>query len=149
LLLAVNLILAAAIAGSIAAALAPLEQAAPARPAVGAQPASAPSPQERLGPLESYAPIYENDLRRPLRDTPASQAAAPTVAPPPIRLTGTAMEAGSSFGIFRTSTNEVKLAGVGETVEGAEITEITANAATVKYNGQTFTLRVREEGAKP
>lgn len=138
LLWAVNLAMLAGLACSVAWEMAPLEQASPPK-AAGPRRVAPAAARPRVGPLEDYAVIYRQDLRRPLVDAPL----VPTqpVAPPPIHLTGTAVDADSSVAFFRTSKGEARMASVGDTVEGVEVVEIKADLAKVKFNGQTFTMR--------
>ena len=146
LLLAIDVVLVAAIAGFVAIALAPLGQADVTEADATLRPTSAPA-SSHIGPLDEYAVIYQRDLARPLYDAPPAVVVTPTVALP-IRRTGVMGEPGSYYGMFATSTNETKLAGAGDTVEGVEILEVTGNSATVRFGGKTSKLTKQEE-AKP
>jgi hypothetical protein len=101
-----------------------------------------------LRPIQDFAVIYQKDVRKPLFDAKPVAAEAP---PPPklsARLTGTVVEPGYTYAIFRTSAGETKLVRIGQSIEGAEVTAINEASATVKYAGQELTLPVeRKEGA--
>ncbi len=99
-------------------------------------------------PLAHFAIIYERSLRKPLFDAPPP---TPLAAPPPpapkltVTLTGTVIEPGNTYALFKDQGESVKLVGVGETIAGAEVLQITEGSATVRFNGQEMTLTV----AKP
>jgi hypothetical protein len=103
-------------------------------------------PGKATGPAGNCAVIYETNLRKPLFD-PAPVVAQPVAPPPPpkleVILTGTAVDPGSTYGLFKLKTGEVKLVSVGELVEGAEVLAIDERSATVKHFGQTITLKVQ------
>lgn len=144
LLWAVNAVLALAILASGGLALAPLG------PSVRDAPAPAPAPAVAAAetppvPLDAYDVICQRDLRGPLFDTAAPQA-APAAPMPPFHLTGTAVEPGFSFGLFRNSQGESKMVGVGESIDGAELVAVTEQAVTLKFGGRSVTMTVEKEG---
>ncbi len=100
-------------------------------------------------PLSAYAVLYDKDLLRPLYD------AAPTVAaktPPPkptVTLVGTVIEQGFTYAMLRTKDGQVKMVAAGQTVEGAEVTEITSDSTTVRFGGQTHTLKIQKGESGP
>ena len=105
---------------------------------------------QALRPLNSYEAIYRRDLRKPLFDP---VVVAEVKAPPPkpkltIRLTGTAVEPGFSYAMFRTAGGQDKLVSVGQTLEGAELTEIRSDGATVRFNDELLQLAI-EKGSSP
>lgn len=95
----------------------------------------------------SYAVIHQTDLRKPLFD-PAPVAAAPPAPPPKPKLeavlTGTAVDPGSTFGIFRTRAGDTRLVEVGQVVDGAEVIGIEEGKATVRFHGDILVLTVKE-----
>lgn len=96
----------------------------------------------------NYAVIYQTDLRKPLFD-PTPVVAAPAAPPPKPRLeavlTGTAVDPGSTFGIFRTKSGDTRLVEVGQSVDGAEVIGIEEGKATVKFHGDILVLTVGKE----
>ncbi len=102
-----------------------------------------------MEPASAYAVIYQHDVRRPLYDPPPVKVAKPKPRQPKltIQLTGTVIEPGSAVGLFRTSDSRHKFAGVGDSVEGAEVLSVVAGSATVRFEGRTFTLDVPRKGA--
>jgi hypothetical protein len=109
-------------------------------------PAPASPPAQARPPLSSYAVIYARDLQEPLFDAAAGER---PVARPTVALAGTVVQPGNTFALLRTKAGQVQWARVGETVEGAEVTEITADSATVKFAGNTFTLKIEKQGSGP
>ena len=103
-------------------------------------------------PLSAYAAIYKRELRKPLFDPkPAAVAKARTKAPPPkpkltITLTGTVIEPGFTYAMLRGKSGEVKFVSIGQTLDNAEVTAVTANSATVKFHGDSITLKVNKGG---
>ena len=55
-----------------------------------------------------------------------------------------AVEAGNSFGMFLTNSGELKMAGVGETIDGVEIVSIAEDSAVVRSGGKLVTLTVEK-----
>jgi hypothetical protein len=98
-------------------------------------------------PLASFEPAWSLPLRRPLIDPPAPAvlpAAATQPGRPPnlmVRLIGTIIDGRRPRGVFLVGLAGVEIKTVGERAGGAEILRIDDNAATLSYNGQTFTLR--------
>ena len=128
-----------AMAGAIYIALQPVEVdtgvSPKARPAAAQQ-----ADVVQARPPSDYAVIYRTDLRQPLFDAPVSTA--PAVAPVlPLRLAGVFVETGHSYALFRTLTGDQKMLSVGESFEGVEVTAIDATSASVKFSGQTITLK--------
>lgn len=102
----------------------------------------------RVGPLELYAVIYERDIRKPLFD-PKPIRTVKVEPPKPkltIRLIGTAVEPGFTYGLFRTKSGESKLVSIGQTIGGAEVTAVGEGTATVKFHGELITLKVESKG---
>ncbi len=102
-------------------------------------------PNENL-PLSAYAVIYEADLQRPLYD-PGPVAAKPAPPPKPtITLVGTVIEEGFTYALLKTRAGQVKMASVGQTVDGAEVVGIAADSATIRFAGRTHVLTMQKEG---
>ena len=146
LLIGVNAVLAAGLAATFAAALWPSRQSPAALAAGRPQSSAAAADAADVEPAAAYAVIYERDVRLPLHDPLPVKAAKPREPRLTIQLTGTVIEPGSSLGLFRTSDKRHKFAGVGDTVEGAEVLSILEGEATVSFGGRTFTLKVPRKG---
>ncbi|MCC7409034.1 MAG: hypothetical protein IT442_13270 [Phycisphaeraceae bacterium] len=84
---------------------------------------------------ESLLALGSLPLRRPLYDTAAVTAAAPTKVVPPLRvkLLGTVIEPGQSVAIVQDSTGKTLFLDVGQTVEDATIQSIEPDRVTVRY----------------
>ena len=123
----------------------PLERLEESGGAVGA---SAETPEETAGeasPLSAYAVIYERDLQRPLFDP---KPAAPEKKPPPkptVTLVGTVIAPNGARAVLKTQGGQIKMATVGQTVEGAEVLEVTADSATIRFAGHTHTLAIQKK----
>ena len=100
---------------------------------------------ENARPAAAYAVIYQRDLRKPLFDAVAAVAAAPPKPQLNVTLMGTAVDPESPYGIFSDKSGRTRLVSVGQTIDGALVLEITDSAATVKFNGETITLRMKKE----
>lgn len=92
--------------------------------------------------------IWDRDLTKPLFDPKPIVVNTP---PPPkpkltVRLTGTALEPGSTYGFFQTPSGDTKLVEIGQVVEGAKLLSLTADSAVVEYYGDQITLMVEKEG---
>jgi hypothetical protein len=144
LLWAVNAALAAALAASLASAFWPLR---------GGQAGSLPSAErDKAGTpqrpaaqtLEDYAVIGRRDLRAPLFDTPPA-----TLAPKPpmlnVELTGTSVEGANSLAMFRTPDGQIKIAGVGQAIDGAKVVEIKAHSVILRFGSQLIELNVVQD----
>lgn len=98
----------------------------------------------QVGPLKAYAVIYRRDLRKPLFDP---KPVIPLTIEPPrpklaVRLVGTAVEPGFTYGLFRTKSGRTELVSVGQKIEGAEVVSVGDGTATVKFAGELITLKV-------
>lgn len=103
----------------------------------------------QVGPPELYAVIYERNIRKLLFDP---KPIKPVKVEPPkpkltIRLIGTAVEPGFTYGLFQTKSGESKLVSVGQKIDGAEVTAVGEGTATVKFHGELITLKVEPKGA--
>ncbi len=123
----------------------PDDTAARAEHADGGPEQSADAPEEKT--LAYYAVIGERNLRREL--FPREKAApAAKKKPLPFTLTGTAVSGDGATAFLRTRNGEVKMAGAGETVEGAKITAIHDDRIDVEFNGEQKTLTIAGEGGR-
>ena len=98
--------------------------------------------------LVALRPRLERDLQGPLWDPPPVPEPPPPVPPPPpplrLRLLGTVVEPGRSRAIFMTGSNEIVFAGVGQTLENAEVEAIERDGVRVHYLEESRTLTVEE-----
>lgn len=119
----------------------------PLESASGPAAAAADAPEETnsdASPLSAYAVIYERDLQRPLFDP---KPAAPKKKPPPkptVILVGTVIAPGAARAVLKTKAGRIKMATVGQTVDGAEVLEVTADSATIRFAGHTHTLAIQK-----
>jgi hypothetical protein len=114
------------------------DSAADPPPPAPIQPAAKPRP-----PLSAYSVIWARDLQQPLFE---AQAAA-RVINPPVTLSGTVIQPGNTYALLRTKGGQVRWAQVGETIDGAEVTEIAADSATIRFSGEAFTLKIDKQGS--
>ena len=150
LVLAANAALAAGIALTLAWAIWPGELPDPSHGQMLGRAAGQAAHEESETFCGDYSAIYQADLRAPLFDAPPVQmppASAPAVVVP-VRLLGTIVEEGFSYAMLRGAGGESRTASIGETVDGVEILSIAASSATVRYSGQTMTLKVEAEEPK-
>lgn len=94
-----------------------------------------------------YGPIFGRPLRAPLFPAPPKLASPPPPPKPPkldAVLTGTAVEPGFTYALFRTRGGSDKLVRIGEAIENGTLTAVTADSATVKIGEQTLTLTVEK-----
>ena len=66
--------------------------------------------------------------------------------PLPFVLTGTAVDDDESTAFLRTRNGQLKIAGIGETVESAKIVEIEKDSIVVEFNGDRQTLKIEPKG---
>src|SRR5579884_4160024 len=105
---------------------------------ISSPPAEAPA----LPPLEWFEPGWRAALRGPAAsdDTIAASPHQSTKpAAPMLRLVGTIMDARRPRGIFVVGLASIEVKAVGDKAGGADILRIDDNAATVSFNGATFT----------
>lgn len=154
LLILVNAALAAAaVACAFSLALAPLEIPDPSSSSDKPMGAAANDSNAPLRPLAWYAVIHGRDLRKPLYDPKPIVIVKPPPKPKPkpkltVRLMGTAVEPGFTYGLFRTKSGKDSLVSVGESIEGAEVVSIADGSATVRFHGEMITLRVQKKGPR-
>ncbi len=108
------------------------------------------SANETQPPLEEYAVIYSRDLRKPVFDIKPPD---PIKVEPPkpkfkATLTGTVLEPGFTYALFRTSSGEDKLISVGQSIEDAEVTAIESETVTLNFHGDVLKLTVKQDGDK-
>ena len=146
LLFATSVALAAAAAISAVGLIAwPVESpqaAATSRPA-----SRRPATTGRAGGLDDYAVIYQRSLRKPLFDAPLPTTVIVEQPKPQltIKLIGTAVEPGFTWALFKTKSGEEKLVAPGQSLEGAELIEVSQGSATVRFAGELVTLKVQKE----
>jgi hypothetical protein len=140
---------AATLAAALAAVAWPIEpfdaDAADVAPAAGAaEDVRPPRP-----PLDAYAALWQRDLLGPLFDPKPVAVPAPPKPKPTVRLVGTVIERTVSYALLRDKGGAVRMASVGQAVDGHEVLEVTAASATIRFGGETYTLKVEaEEGSK-
>jgi len=148
LLLLANAALVVAIAASLgAAAYLPLSAVGEMPRTDAASPVAEGPSAPRLAPLDTYRVIYQRDLNRPLFDPPPAPVvrAAPPAPQLTLRLIGTVVEPGFTYGVFRTSGGQEKLVTPGETIDGAEVMAIGDGTATVRSHGRVLELKVEKQ----
>lgn len=97
-----------------------------------------------LPPLSTYAVVYGRDLQRPLVDpTPRTPERKPP-PPPPVALVGTIVESQGTRALLKTKAGRIKMASVGERVDEAEVVEVGATSATIRFAGHTYTLNIEK-----
>lgn len=101
-------------------------------------------------PPEEYAAIYSRDLRKPVFDIKPPD---PIKVEPPkpkfkATLTGTVLEPGFTYALFRTSSGDDKLVSVGQSIEDAEVTAIESETVTLNFHGDVLKLTVKKDGGK-
>ncbi len=101
-------------------------------------------------PLSAYSAICQRELRKPLFDAKVSVVST-AKAPPPkpklaVTLTGTVIEPGFTYAMLRGKSGQVKFVSVGQVIDDAEVTEITSSSVTVKFHGDSITLKVSKGG---
>jgi type II secretory pathway component PulC len=109
-----------------------------------AAPTAQPAPLVRKVPLIAYETISKRNLLQPLYDSAAPNQPPPK---PSVKLVGTVIEPGFTYAMLKTKEGQVKGVSVGETVDGAEVTEVKADSVTVKFAGEMHTLKVEGQGA--
>ena len=99
-------------------------------------------------PLSVYVALSSRDLRKPLFDDGTGLRAAdkPKLA---LKLLGTVLDPGRNCGIFLNKSGQTKFIKVGETLDGAEITALNDQTATVLFHGETIILEVSKKGGQP
>lgn len=98
--------------------------------------------------LEQFASVWNRDLRRALVDAAGAADASPTNQGPPVqfRLVGTVVELGHSYAVLIGSAGRMELKALGESLDGAEVTEIRDGSITVRHNGREVVLQVPKPG---
>lgn len=139
MLIAINVLLAAALAGAVALAVIPLNDEAAVEPIAQAR-RGAGGTVQTVAPLAKYAVIYERDLRGGLGDEPEPDDAdvepqVQTGPMPSFQLLGTAAEPDDGFVMLQTQDG-IKMVGVGEEYEGVLIVSVDEESATVKFQGR-------------
>ena len=145
-----NAALMACVAAAAAGAFLPLDEAASNGPLRGPdQDAMKSAGDKPIQPLSDYAVIYQRDLRNPLFDAaPVKVVAGPSAPSLKVRLTGTVVEPGFSYGLFLTPTGQLRLVTIGGVIEAAEVVAITERSATLRYQGRLVTLTAEKREPK-
>jgi hypothetical protein len=145
LLWTLNAVLAAAIVGSAAGFLCwplPKFDAGPAAPPTA--PRAATAKDRPL--LSAYAVIYQQDLLAPLWDVVETKAPPPQ---PAVTLAGTVIQPGFTYALLKNKAGEIKWVAVGQALDGAEVLEIAADSAVIRFGGSTYTLKIQKERSGP
>jgi len=100
--------------------------------------------QDRL-PLSAYAVIWNKNLQQPLYDPKPAVVAEKPPPKPALTVVGTVIEEGFTYALVKTQGGQVKMARVGQTVDGAEVLVVTADSVTVRFAGQEHVLKVEKE----
>ena len=100
--------------------------------------------RDRL-PLSAYAVIWNKNLQRPLYDPKPAVVAEKPPPKPTMTVVGTVIEEGFTYALLKTQGGQVKMARVGQTVDGAEVLVVTADSVTVRFAGQEYVLKVEKE----
>lgn len=95
-------------------------------------------------PLKEYGVIFARDLRTPLYDPKPVEVVK---APPPkpqltVDLVGTVLEDGFTYAILKNRSGKTSFVSIGESLDGAEVTKIEKDSATVKFSGESIVLKV-------
>lgn len=127
---------AAILATALQADIAPHSTASHREDAVASPYETAPQP---LPALDAFEPLWIIDLRRPLYDPPPLQPARAEPPPPPpvhIKLTGTILAPDHALAILELRGGEIRMLGIGEHADGAEILEITPDYIRIMHHGR-------------
>ena len=139
-----NAAFAATCLGSVAAlVLVRLDEPDAARLAPAPAAGRAAAPAARKAPPVPYELVASRNLLQPLYDSVAPNQPPPK---PTVKLVGTVVEPGFTYALLKTKDGQVKWAPVGETVEGAEVTEVKGDSVTVRFAGEMHTLKVEGQG---
>lgn len=105
--------------------------------------------KEALPPLKEFDSFSRLDLRPALFDAPPPPPADPKPVaapkrPPPInfKLTGTILEPENSYALFLNPKGVVEFKKTGETIEGAEVLEISPDKVTVLYQEERIVMKI-------
>jgi hypothetical protein len=129
----------------------PARQAAVQTPPVALGVASA-NPAPAAHPARAALPAWS-----PSTDTPAApaapaapqapKAAAATPPGPAILLVGTVVDRDPHYALLRTNDGNTRMAKVGDVIAGAQVTAVTRQDATVRFQGRSYTLTVAAQVA--
>ncbi len=136
---------------------------APQKPRPTETAADEPTPHKQVDLKAAY---WSKRLQRPTIDPPpvvtTPKPVAPTVVAPPkppptlpnVELLGTIIDSEQTYGIFQIGSGQTAASTLVETLKpgdklpgpnkGAELVSVTDNQAVVKYQGQEFTLKVKD-----
>jgi len=97
------------------------------------------------GPLADYAAIWGGNPRGSIYPPPPPP---PPVArkkkPLTVRLTGTVVEPGFTYAILCGKSGQSKFVAIGQSLDGAEVVEVAADSATVRFDGESIVLKKTE-----
>jgi len=102
--------------------------------------------QQEAEPLGAYGVIFQKNLRGPLFDPkPPPVVSRPAEEPKSnLHLAGVVLEKAFAYAIIMGKSGTSKLVQVGETIDRAEVVDITADSATVMLDGKRMTLKLKK-----
>lgn len=106
--------------------------------------------QSTIRPLKDYDAIFVRNLRKPLYDPkPVNVVKAPPPKPQlTVDLLGTVLEDGFTYAILKNRSGKTSFVSIGEALDGAEVTKIEKDSATVTFHGETILLKVKGKEEK-
>jgi hypothetical protein len=111
------------------------------------------SPEEiatTVKPIKAYEVIMAGDIRAPLYD-PKPVKIVKTPPPKPqltVNLLGTVLEDGFTYAILKNRSGKTSFVSIGESLDGAEVTKIEKDSATIKFSGDLIVLKVKGKEEK-
>ena len=94
----------------------------------------------------AFVALGEPTLRRSLVEAAKPSKPPVDLGVPPstfgLSLRGTILEPGRPLAVFATGTGETRMCGIGERVDGGEVTAITAGDVTLRFDGRPLVLKV-------
>jgi len=150
LLLAANVILGAGIVGCLVGFLFPAGIKETAMPRSSRYDMRENELPATMKPLKDYDVIFARDLRKPLYDPkPVEVVQTPPPKPPlTVDLVGTVLEDGFTYAILKNRSGQTSFVSIGESLDGAEVTKIEKDSATVQFGGESIVLKVTGEEEK-
>lgn len=106
--------------------------------------------QSTIKPLKDYDVIFTRNLRKPLYDPKPVKVVK---SPPPkpqltVNLLGTVLEDGFTYAILKNRSGKTSFVPIGEALDGAEVTKIEKDSATVSFHGESIVLKVKGKEGK-
>ncbi|MBN1941692.1 MAG: hypothetical protein JW849_00190 [Phycisphaerae bacterium] len=145
LLVAADVILGLGVLGCLVGFLFPVDVQESPRDALAREATQAEAMQTTIKPLKNYDIIFARDLRKPLYDPkPVNVVKTPPPKPPlTVDLLGTVLEDGFTYAILKNRSGKTSFVPIGESLDGAEVTKIEKNSATVSFHGESIVLKVK------